>query len=95
MVHYLLLGFKKDSLTENVINGFAEKFDQLEKHHEGLVNPQIYRNIVSREGNMDLMITIEYRSFEDLKACLESPEYHELQEKYGEIVETTFSFDHN
>lgn len=95
MVHYLLLKFKENTLTENVINGFAEKFDQLEKHHEGLVNPQIYRNIVSREGNMDMMITIEYRSLEDLKAYLESAERAELQEKYGEIVETQFSFDHN
>lgn len=95
MVHYLLLGFKENALTENVINGFAEKFDQLEKHHEGLNNPQIYRNIVSREGNMDLMITIEYRSLEDLKAYLESTECQELQEKYGEIIETQFSFDHN
>ncbi len=95
MVHYLLLKFKENTLTENVINGFAEKFDQLEKHHEGLVNPQIYRNIVSREGNMDMMITIEYRSLEDLKAYLESAERAELQEKYGEIVENQFSFDHN
>ena len=95
MVHYLLLKFKENTLTENVINGFAEKFDQLEKHHEGLVNPQIYRNIVSREGNMDMMITIEYRSLEDLKAYLESVERAELQEKYGEIVENQFSFDHN
>ena len=67
----------------------------LEKQHEGIVNPQVYRNIVSREGNMDLMITVEMRSLEDLKTYLESPEHAELQERYKDLVELQISFDHN
>ena len=73
MVHYLLLRFKENALTESIIDVFADKFESLEKQHEGIVNPQVYRNIVSREGNMDLMITVEMRSLEDLKTYLESP----------------------
>ena len=71
MVHYLLLRFKENALTESIIDVFADKFESLEKQHEGIVNPQVYRNIVSREGNMDLMITVEMRSLEDLKTYLE------------------------
>ncbi len=95
MVHYLLLRFKENALTESIIDVFADKFEQLEKQHEGIVNPQVYRNIVGRPGNMDLMITIELRSLEDLKIYLESPEHKELQERYQDIVELQVSFDHN
>lgn len=95
MVHYLLLRFKENALTESIIDVFADKFESLEKQHEGIVNPQVYRNIVSREGNMDLMITVEMRSLEDLKTYLESPEYAELQERYKDLVELQISFDHN
>lgn len=95
MVHYLLLRFKDNTLTDGIIDVFADKFEQLEKQHEGIVNPQIYRNIVTREGNMDLMITVEMRSLEDLKIYLESPEHLELQERYQDIVECQVSFDHN
>ncbi len=95
MVHYLLLRFKEDTLTEEVVNVFADKFDQLAKQYEGMTNPQIYRNIVSREGNMDLMVTIEMRGLEDLKLYLESEEHISLQESYGDIVELQLSFDHN
>ena len=49
MVHYLLLRFKENALTESIIDVFADKFESLEKQHEGIVNPQVYRNIVSRE----------------------------------------------
>lgn len=95
MVHYLLLRFKENALTESIIDVFADKFESLEKQHEGIVNPQVYRNIVSREGNMDLMITVEMRSLEDLKTYLESPEHVELQERYKDLVELQISFDHN
>ena len=95
MVHYIFLRFKENTLTENVINGFADKFDQLEKHYEGITNPQIYRNIVTRNENMDLMITIELRNLEDLKAYLESSEHQALYDDYISIVEQYFSFDHN
>lgn len=95
MVHYLLLRFKENALTESIIDVFADKFEQLEKQHEGIVNPQVYRNIVGREGNMDLMITVEMRSLEDLKTYLESPEHKELQERYQDIVELQVAFDHN
>ena len=95
MVHYLLLRFKENALTESIIDVFADKFESLEKQHEGIVNPQVYRNIVSREGNMDLMITVEMRSLEDLKTYLESPEHAELQERYKDLVEFQISFDHN
>lgn len=95
MVHYLLLRFKENALTESIIDVFADKFESLEKQHEGIVNPQVYRNIVSREGNMDLMITVEMRSLEDLKTYLESPEHTELQERYKDLVELQISFDHN
>ena len=44
---------------------------------------------------MDLMITVEMRSLEDLKTFLESPEVAELQERYKDIIEEQFSFDHN
>lgn len=95
MVHYLLLRFKENTLSEGIIDVFADRFEQLEKQHEGIVNPQLYRNIVTREGNMDLMITVEMRSLEDLKTYLESPEHAELQERYREIVELQVTFDHN
>ena len=95
MVHYLLLRFKENALTESIIDVFADKFESLEKQHEGIVNPQVYRNIVSREGNMDLMITVEMRRLEDLKTYLESPEHAELQERYKDLVELQISFDHN
>ena len=95
MVHYLLLKFKDNALTDSVIDGFAEKFAQLEKQHEGMSNPQIYRNIADRPMNMDLMITMEMRGFEELKIYLESPEHAELQERYGDLVEEQISFDHN
>ena len=95
MVHYLLLRFKENALTESIIDVFADKFESLEKQHEGIVNPQVYRNIVSREGNMDLMITVEMRNLEDLKTYLESPEHAELQERYKDLVELQISFDHN
>lgn len=95
MVHYLLLRFKENTLTEEVINVFADKFEQLAKQYDGMNNPQLYRNIVSRDGNMDLMITLEMRGLEDLKLYLESEEHISLQEIYGDIVEQQISFDHN
>ena len=95
MVHYLLLRFKENALTESIIDVFADKFESLEKQHEGIVNPQVYRNIVSREGNMDLMITVEMRSLEDLKTYLESPEHAELQERYKDPAALQTSFAHN
>lgn len=95
MVHYLLLRFKENALTDSVVDVFIEKFAALEKKHEGIVNPQIYRNIVSREGNMDLMVTVEMRSLEDLKIYLESEEHIELQERYKDLVDLQVSFDHN
>lgn len=95
MVHYSLFRFKENMLTDSVINGFAEKLASLEKKYEGIVNPQIYRNIVSREHNMDLMFTLEMESLDDLKRYLESEEHAQLQEQYGDLVESQFSFDHN
>ncbi len=95
MVHYLLLRFKEDTLSDSVIDAFADGYESLEKQHEGIVNPQVYRNIVGRPDNMDLMITVEMRSLEDLKTFLESPEVAELQERYKDIIEEQFSFDHN
>ena len=95
MVHYIFLRFKENTLTENVINGIADKLDELEKQCEGITNPQIYRNIVSCNENMDLMITIELRTLEDLNVYLESEAHHTLYEKYSEIVEKYFTFDHN
>lgn len=44
---------------------------------------------------MDLMITVEMCSLEDLKTYLESPEHAELQERYKDLVELQISFDHN
>ena len=37
MVHYLLLRFKENALTESIIDVFADKFESLEKQHEGIV----------------------------------------------------------
>lgn len=95
MVHYLLLRFKENALSDTIVDVFMEKFAALEKQHEGIVNPQVYRNIVTRDGNMDLMVTVEMRSLEDLKTYLESPEHLELQERYKDLVEQQVSFDHN
>ena len=95
MVHYLLLRFKEDALTDGIIDTFIEKFEAIEKKYEGIVNPQVYRNIVSRGNNMDLMVTIEVSSFEDLKNYLESAEHIELMERYKDLVELQVSFDHN
>ena len=95
MVHYLLLHFKEDMLSDGIIDVFADRFAALEKRHEGIVNPQIYRNVSPLKENMDLMITVELRSFEDLKTYLESPERAELRERYKDIVDAHVSFDHN
>lgn len=95
MVHYLLLRFKEDALTDHIIDTFIEKFEDIEKKYEGIVNPQVYRNIVSRGNNMDLMVTLEMSSFEALKNYLESPEHTELMDRYEDLVELQVSFDHN
>lgn len=94
MIHYTLFKFKENTLNEEIINTFAEKYEQLEKNQEGFINPQIYRNVISRERNMDLMISVEVRSFEDLTAYLDSAEHKELQEKYDDIIAQQISFDH-
>ncbi len=94
MVHYTLFKFKENTLNEEVINTFAEKYEQLEKNQEGFINPQVYRNIVSRENNMDLMISVEIRNLEELMVYLDSAEHQELQEKYSDIIEAQVSFDH-
>ena len=95
MVHYLLLKFKEDMLSDSIIDTFMDRFTALEKRHEGIVNPQVYRNIVDRPDNMDLMITIELRSMQDLRTYLDSPEHAELQERYKDLIVQAVSFDHN
>lgn len=94
MVHYILFKFREGTLTDEVINVFADKYEQLEKRYEGFVNPQIYRNIVMRDNNLDLMVTIEMANREVLQSYLDSEEHLELQERFGQLVEMQFSFDH-
>lgn len=95
MVHYVLLKFKENTLTEDVFNTIAAQYEELEKRMDGLTNPQIYRNIVTRDSNMDLMITVELAGREDLSVYLESETHQTLAERLGDILEMRVSFDHN
>ena len=94
MVHYILLKFKENTLTEDAFNIIAAQLDDLEKRMAGMTNPQIYRNIVTCDANMDLMITLELEGREDLNAYLDSDARQALRDRLGESIAQEISFDH-
>ena len=52
MVHYLLLRFKENALTESIIDVFADKFESLEKQHEWHRQSTGLSQYCFAEGNM-------------------------------------------
>lgn len=95
MVHYILFKFKEGVNIDECFTKMQDTFAKLEKELPCLHNPAIYRNIIERDTNADILLKLEFDSKEDLPVYLNHPLHVQLAKSLNDSIATRISFDCN
>lgn len=95
MTHLVLMKFQDNFLNDANLSEISEAYQELKKAlPEEIYNVNIYRNIVARESNMDIMIELELKNADSLPIYLTHPIHQAISTKMNPYVITRVSFDH-
>ena len=95
MTHLVLMKFQENFLDENNFAQIKEAYQELKKAlPEEIFQVQIYRNIISRASNMDILIELELRNADSLPIYLQHTIHQAISGKMNPYVTNRVSFDH-
>lgn len=95
MTHLVLMKFQENFLDEDNFIQIKEAYQELkEALPEEIIDIQLYRNIIDRESNMDILIKLELKNADSLPIYLRHPIHQAISTKMNPYVTTRVSFDH-
>lgn len=95
MTHLVLMKFQENFLDEDNFIQIKEAYQELkEALPEEIIDIQLYRNIIDRESNMDILIKLELKNADSLPIYLRHTIHQAISTKMNPYVTTRVSFDH-
>ena len=95
MTHLVLMKFQENFLDENNFSQITKAYQELKQAlPEEIYDVNIYRNIISRESNMDVMIALNLKNADSLPVYLKHPIHQAISEKMNPYITNRVSFDH-
>ncbi len=95
MKHYVLLKLKPGTDLDAAYTKVATTYQKLDETLPFLHNPQVFRNVVQRDSNFDIMATIEVANEEELHAYLTHPLHMQMAADMKDDLCGRTSFDHD
>lgn len=95
MIHLVLMKFQDNFLDDDHFSQITAAYQELKQTlPEEIYNVNIYRNIVARESNMDIMIELELKNADSLPIYLTHPIHQAISTKMNPYVINRVSFDY-
>ncbi len=94
MTHYVLLKFTDDTDKDAAERLVRDTYASLDRELSYLHDPAVYRNIVDRDSNADIMAVIRLDGQEYLKPYLTHPLHMNMANELKESIVSRVSFDH-
>ncbi len=93
LTHYVLFKYKEGFFSDEKLSEMKSVFDRVCRDVDGVEGYTIDKNAVSRDSNMDLMVTMLLRDETALRAYVSHPAHVEISQRYAPNIVKICSFD--
>lgn len=93
LTHYVLFKYKDGFFSDEKLSEMKTVFDHVCRDIDGAEGYSIDKNVVSRDSNMDIMVTMLLRDETALREYVSHPEHAEISRRYAPNIVKICSFD--
>ena len=95
MTHLVLMKFQEGYFTDACFDEINQAFVQLKQALPAeILDANVYKNIITRNTNMDILIQLHLSRFESLDIYLNHPIHQAIGAKMNPYIITRVSFDY-
>lgn len=93
ITHYLIIKIQDEHNNDRTIEQIHLLYNEMAQSIKTMHNLQISKNVVQRESNSDLMISMDFYNNDDLYSYLEHPLHKSFAKTIGPKLHSKMTFD--